>query len=217
MRYGSTVATLLEVLKTLSTNLDSKILDFGCGAGREIDSMRKIGYANVTGFDVARWTTNSHRHEDVVIEPDSIGFLEQNPNAFDVIFFREAVYYTPIEQQNRLWSGFYGALKPGGKLVLIVFNGALSTSAWILQKDLAIKLAFNELTLKSFSFNAGFIGVHVEEVKPEHRSFVGVSPFLFVLGYGKLNSRLRYVTERGLDTQNPRLFSKQIVMTARKP
>jgi hypothetical protein len=35
-------------------------------------------------------------------------------------------------------------------------------------------------------------------------------------GCGALNSRLRQLTERGLDKQNPHLFSKQIVMTARK-
>lgn len=62
-----------------------------------------------------------------------------------------------------------------------------------------------------------FIDVHVEELKPEHNSVVGASLFWLVLGFGKLNSRLRYFTERGLDKQNPRLYSKQIIMTARKP
>jgi hypothetical protein len=122
-----------------------------------------------------------------------------------------------VDEQERLWRAFFGSLRPGGKLVIIAFNGALSTSAWILQKDLALKFAFTELTLKSFPKTAGFIDVHVEEVKAEHKSFVGATLFWFVLGFGKLNSRLRYFTERGLDKQNPRLFSKQIIMTARKP
>ena len=198
-------------------NRNSKILDFGCGDGREMESMRKIGFANIIGFDVARWSPNAPEGENIIIDPDAISFLERSPNAFDVIFSRESVYYTPVDEQDRLWRAFFSSLRPGGKLVVIAFNGALSTSSWILQKDLALKFAFTEITLKSFPMTAGFIDVHVEELKSEHNSFVGATLFWVVLGFGKLNSRLRYFTERGLDKQNPRLYSKQIIMMARKP
>lgn len=211
------MATLSELLKSLSENLDSKILDFGCGDGHQLDSMRQFGFTNVTGFDVTRWSPNSPQDEGVVIDPDSIGFLERNISAFDVIFSRESVYYTPVNQQDRLWTAFYRSLKPGGRIIVIAFNGALSTSAWILQKDLAMKFAFNEITLHSFPLKAGFTEIQVENVKPEHRSLLGTVLFWFVLGWGQLNSRLRYLLERGIDAQNPRLFSKQLVMTARKP
>lgn len=211
------MATLSEILETLSTDYDAKMLDFGCGDGREIDSMRGLGFTNVTGFDVARWSPKAPESKNIIIDPDSIGFLERNTSAFDVIFSRESIYYTPADHQDRLWRAFYGSLRPGGKIVVIAFNGALSTSAWILQKDLAMKFAFNELTLQSFPLKAGFTDIQVESVNPEHRSFLGTALFWFVLGYGQLNSRLRYLTERGLENQNPRLFSKQIVMKARKP
>jgi len=211
------MATLSQLLKSLSTNFNSKILDFGCGDGREMDSLRKIGFKNLTGLDVAHWSDRYAEDENIIIEPDSIGFLEGNTSMFDVIFSRESAYYIPVDQQDRLWSGFYGALKPSGKIVVIAFNGALSTSAWILQKDLAMKFAFNEKTLKSFAQNAGFTNVHVDKIKPQHRSVTGFVFFWFVLGLGEINSRLRYLTERGLDSENPRLFSKQIVLTAQKP
>ena len=48
------MATLSKLLKNLSTNFDSTILDFGCGDGREMDLMRRIGFKNLTGFDVVR-------------------------------------------------------------------------------------------------------------------------------------------------------------------
>ena len=210
------MATLSKLLKNLSTDFDSTILDFGCGDGREMDLMRRIGFKNLTGFDVVRKSATALEFENTIIDPDSIGFLERNTSKFDVIFSRESVYYTPVEEQERLWRAFYEALKPHGKIVVITFNGALSTSSWILQKDLAMKFAFNEKTLHSFPTNVGFSDIHIENVKSKHRSIVGAAFFWFVLGYGEFNSRLRYLTERGLDRQNPRLFSKQIVMTARK-
>lgn len=210
------MATLSELLKNLSPNFDSKILDFGCGDGREMASMRRMGFKNLIGFDVARYSDTAAKAENIIIDPNSIDFLQKNTSKFDVIFSRESAYNIPKEQQDRLWRAFHSALKPQGKIIVITFNGALSTSAWILQKDLAMEFAFNEKTLRSFPETAGFTNIHVEKVRPEHRSFFGTALFWFVLGCGELNSRLRYLTERGLDRQNPRLFSKQIVMTARK-
>ena len=192
-------------------------MDFGCGDGREIDSLKRIGFKNIAGFDIARWSGNTKVDHNITYDPDSIGFLERNTSKFDVIFSRDSAYYIPVDQQERLWRAFYEALKPQRKIVVITFNGALSTSSWILQKDLAIKFAFNEKTLQSFPQSAGFTNIKVEKIKPEHRSIVGAAFFWIVLGYGELNSKLRYFTERGIDSQNPHLFSKQIVMTAQKP
>ena len=211
------MASLSALLKNLSSDFDSQILDFGCGDGREIDSLRRIGFKNLTGFDIARWSPKAIIDECIIYDSDSIGFLEKNTSKFDVIFSRDSAYYIPVEQQDRLWRAFYGALRPKGKIVVITFNGALSTSAWILQKDHNIHFAFNEKTLRSFPENAGFTDVNVEKIKPEHRSLLGKYFFGAVLQWGEINSRLRYFTERGLDNQNPRLFSKQIVLTARKP
>ena len=44
----------LDVLKALGIDLPktARILDFGCGAGRTIRSLRAFGYANTHGYDV---------------------------------------------------------------------------------------------------------------------------------------------------------------------
>lgn len=114
MYYDSKMVSLSKALKNLSTNRNSKILDFGCGDGREMESMRKIGFTNIIGFDVARWSPNAPEGENIIINPNAISFLEQSPNAFDVIFSRESVYYTPVNEQDRLWRAFFDSLRPGG-------------------------------------------------------------------------------------------------------
>ena len=44
----------LDVLKALGVDLPktARILDFGCGAGRTIRSLRAFGYTNTHGYDV---------------------------------------------------------------------------------------------------------------------------------------------------------------------
>lgn len=207
---------LSEILSTLSADQNARILDFGFGEGRELVCLHNLGYTNVTGFDVAQYSPTMRISKNIVIERDSIGFLEKNSFTFDVIFSRESLYYIPVDEQERLWRALYNALKPGGKIVVISFNGAIPTSSWILQKDLAIKFAFNELTLQSFPAKAGFVEIQLEKVTPEHRRLIGKFLLSIVLGYGELSLRLRYFFERGIEKQNPRLFSKQIVMTALK-
>ena len=108
------MATLSTLLRNLSPDFDSPILDFGCGDGREIDSLRSIGFKNLTGFDIAKWSPKAKIDECITYDPDSIGFLEKNASKFDVIFSRDSAYYIPVDQQDRLWRAFYGALRPQG-------------------------------------------------------------------------------------------------------
>jgi hypothetical protein len=178
----------------------------------EIDFLKEMDYSNVEGLEVV----TSFLRADIHIEPDSIGFLENNPERWDVIFARESVYYVPKENQQRLWKAFFLGLKPGGKLVVIVFNGALTTSEWIIQKDHGIKFALNEISLLNLGEIGGFHDIEIEGVKPQHRSPVGATIFMILSLYRNLTSRLRYLSERGIDRQNPRYFTKSIVLIAKK-
>ena len=187
-------------------------MDWGCGKGDQIDALYLLGYINVSGLDV----DSSFSRDDIAIDPDSIGWLEKNPERWDVILARESIYYIPKIEQQRLWSAFYGALKPGGKLVVIAFNGALISSEWIMQKDLGIEMIFNEITLKNFAESSNFCDIQVSKIHSNHRTPVGLIFSTFLSLYRNLTNMTRYLAERGLDDNNPRLFTKSIVMEARK-
>lgn len=189
-----------------------RILDWGCGDGTEIDNFKREGYFNIQGLDVDPLLAST----DVIIESDSVGYLEKNPQTFDVIFARQSIYYIPKEGQSRLWHSFHSALKPNGKLIIIVFNGALSSAEWIIQKDFGIQFSLNEISLRSLAEQAAFRNLEILGIKTPHRRPVGYILSGLLNIYKNINSQLRYISERGFDGQNPRIFTKSIVLLANK-
>lgn len=204
--------TQRKILESLSASRSSKILDWGCGRGDQIDALNLFGYNNVTGLDV----DSSLSRDDISIDKDSIGWLERHPEEWDVILARESIYYIPKTQQQRLWSAFNSALKPGGKLVVIAFNGALTSSEWIRQKDLGIEMIFNEITLRDLAESTYFRDIQVSEIHLTHRTLLGHIFSICLSLYRNLSNKIRFITERGIDNNNPRLFSKSIILEARK-
>ena len=201
-----------DLLKRLNVKYDEKILDWGCGAGNEIDSFKQAGFVNCSGLEV----DPQFARLDITINEDSIGFLEKNPETFDVIFARESIYYICKEDQPRLWLAFNSALKPNGKIIIITFNGILLTAYFILQKDLGIQLVLNEYTLLSLASKAGFVNVEVLGIKPASRTPLGFIITNLSLIYRKITITLRYFIERGFERFRPSLFTKNIVLLASK-
>ena len=201
-----------DIFRYLRVNKNAEILDWGCGDGTNIDNFKKEGYLATEGLDVEP----SLSRVDVAIDSDSIGFLERNPQKWDVIFARQSIYYIPKDGQSRLWNAFHSALKPGGKLIIIVFNGALTSAEWIIQKDFGIQFSLNEISLFNLAETSEFKEIKVFGIRVTHRTPIGfVTSFLLDL-YKNLNCHLRYLSERGIDSQNPKIFTKSITLLASK-
>ena len=201
-------------LETILGNLEpqSKILDWGCGTGNQIDFLIQQGCTNVSGFDV----DPSLLRKDVDIDSDSIGWLEKSTMKWDVILCRESVYYIPKSEQPRLWQALYGALAAQGTLIVVAFNGAAGSSSWIIQKDHGIQLVLNEISLKNLALQANFHQIEIKGIKSNHRTVFGYFLGLLMWTHRNLTIRFRYILERGIDPQNPKHFTKNIVLIARK-
>jgi hypothetical protein len=201
-----------DIFRFLSIEHSALILDWGCGEGIEIDSLKRQGFLNVEGLDI----NPEFIRADITIDSDSIGFLERNIGRWDVIFARQSIYYIPKDMQKRLWKAFYAALKPEGQLIVIVFNGAITTSEWILQKDHGINFVLNEISLRTLGCSAGFTKNDVIGIKNEHRTPFGFLASILLNTYKISTNKLRYLSERGFDKQNPKLFTKSIALLAGK-
>lgn len=202
-----------ELLKEIASDQNAKILDWGCGGGGLIDYLKSLGCSSVNGLEV----NLTFAREDIYIDSDTIAWLEKRPEKYDVIITCESVYYVVKSEQERLWFAFYGALAPGGKIIVMTFNGAIESSNWIFQKDLAIKLIPNEVLLRNLAISAGFESINLFSVVPANQTLVGKIVSYLFNAFRVVSYKLKYISERGLDSQNPTIFTKQILLKATKP
>ena len=105
----------LRVLNTLGVELpkSAKILDFGCGAGRTMRSLRALGYANTFGYDVGdgrNLLSNDREHIRVGSLLDLR--LPYEDNTFDLVTSDQV--FEHVQDQVRVFQELWRITKPGG-------------------------------------------------------------------------------------------------------
>ena len=189
------------------------ILDLGCGTGEQLRKLRSLGVEDLTGVDIFQY---DNLEEFNFIKSDSMQYLMKNPEKFDQILSRQSFYYYTADQQEELFHSAFKSLKAGGYLYLIVFNGSIATSNFIAQKDLGIKFIYNEISLKLLGEAAGFSQSNVYESRMVPKNWIRRFVLNTIRVYVKYSYTLRFLSERGLDSQNPRIFSKVLVAIYKK-
>ncbi len=126
--YRQRMGTAISWLDDLNLCEDSKILEAGCGAGRLSNYAVKKGY-NVFGMDYshgmltkAGGICNSDDKPNVVFLQGDIEFLPLKASSFDVIVCLGVITY--LESEGKALHELARALKPGGVLILSIFNKA---------------------------------------------------------------------------------------------
>ena len=105
----------LAILNALGVELpkSANILDFGCGAGRTIRSLRALGYANTFGYDVG----DGRNLLGIEREHISVGSLlhlklPYEDNTFDLVTSDQV--FEHVQDQVRVFQELWRITKPGG-------------------------------------------------------------------------------------------------------
>lgn len=159
--YGSYLAGWLPADK------HAAILDLGCGNGRLLHFFRDQGYQRLAGVDIsteqialARQVTPDVTHEDVLT------FLEGHPGRYDLITALDLIEHLSKDEVLRFLDGCFGALRPGGRVILQTPNGDSPWLGTIRYGDFTHEQCFTPNLLRRLMELCGFAGYEAREQPP---------------------------------------------------
>ena len=203
----------------LPADRHAAVLDVGCGDGRVLAFLAGAGYQRLEGFDRDAAAVEAARARvtaPIVVEHDWARFLDPRPRAFDLIVLKDVVYYVPREQVVEALQTVRRAVKPGGRVIVEVFNGAAFTGPFVAHKDDGILWIPTEHTIRAFLERAGFANITLHAHVPPARTLRRRAfNLLAIVWRGIL--RVIYLAERGLSEGNPRILTTKIVAVGEVP
>ncbi len=151
----------------LPPDQDAALLDVACGAGKLLHFFKRRGYRNLTGIDISpEQVARARQVITNVIEGDVLGFLEANPESFDIITGLDIVEHLDKPTVVRFLDGCFRALRPGGRIILETVNADTPMALPILYGDFTHESCFTPQTLLSLLRMTGFSTIEIRETGP---------------------------------------------------
>lgn len=143
------------------------ILDIGCGNGKFLNILNKLGFQNLYGIDISSQQIEIAKKSNLInVECiDSLIFLKNVKEKYDVILLIDVLEHLELEYSLELINLIYKALKKDGKLFIQVPN-ALSFFSPLRYSDITHKRAYtNSSIIQTLNF-ANFEKYKILELFP---------------------------------------------------
>ena len=93
-----------------------RILDLGCGPGRDLRAFRELGHEPVGLDGAARFVEMARAHSGCEVLHQDFLALDLPPSAFDGVFANASLFHVPSRELPRVLGELCAALRPGGVL-----------------------------------------------------------------------------------------------------
>lgn len=114
-----------DILKHLPSNKDARVLEVGCGFGRQMVALTDAGYSNIWGVDISEEQIEYARNvlgiQNVCVA-DAVQFLEREKTVYDAIILIDVLEHLNVEYSIQLLNMIYQSLSNGGVLIIHVPN-----------------------------------------------------------------------------------------------
>ena len=157
------------VLRHFPQARNAAILDLGCGHGALIHVARALGYENIGGVDGSKSQVAAANRLGIegVAEGDLFRTIRAVPPAgLDAVVCFDVLEHLDRDEIVELTDAVLAALKPGGRWILHVPNGASLFAGAALYGDFTHELAFTTESLTQLALASGFRAVAFEEDAP---------------------------------------------------
>jgi SAM-dependent methyltransferase len=108
---GQNIAALLHYM---TGEPPFKILDFGCGPGRDLKVFAELGHIAVGLEGAERFAAMVHPHSGCEVWRQDFLQLDLPDNHFDGIFANAALFHVPSQELPRVLRELHATLKPDG-------------------------------------------------------------------------------------------------------
>jgi SAM-dependent methyltransferase len=142
------------------------ILEIGCGGGELLAFLARHGFSNARGVDISGEQVALARQRGVHADVgDAFDSLSQ-PDAYDVLIAVDVLEHFTRDELMRLAPLLFGALKPGGRLLVQTANGAGLFPRQVIYGDLTHLTIFTPESLAQLLRPCGFAPLRCYETGP---------------------------------------------------
>jgi 2-polyprenyl-3-methyl-5-hydroxy-6-metoxy-1,4-benzoquinol methylase len=191
------------------------ILELGCGSGALIHFLRKAGYTNIEGFDLAPDQVVLAQQLGIsdVRLGDAMETLKASANSSrDVVVAFDLIEHLTNDVLLKFTDEVSRVLRPGGRLILHTPNGESPFCARMRYWDLTHERAFTWNSIRQLLLSSGFSEVHYMEDSPTVHGLRSIIRWLLWKGLRGL-LRLWLMAETG-ETAREAIFTQNFLVVA---
>lgn len=143
------------------------IVDLGCGDGKILYLLKKLGYRRLAGVDRSASKSGIARQViDAVETIDVLTYLRHSGESLDLVLALDLIEHLPRSETSEFLELCVRRLRPNGRIVLRTPNATSPFFGQVRYDDPTHEQCFTPASLASLLADAGFCGVEVRESCP---------------------------------------------------